>query len=186
MLKKYKKLNIKSSSATPVQLRRLLEASMLVAISLVIFMFEQFIPNIVPVPGVKLGLANIVTVYAMFKLGAKYALSISFVRIILASLFTARVMSLPYSLAGGICSFLLLLLLVKIMDKQQLWLASALSAMAHNFGQLIVASLLISSSAVFVFLPWLLIAASVAGSITGLIAQKLINRNDIYSTHKNQ
>ena len=99
--------------------RRLTRLALLTAIALTIFMVEAQIPVPIPIPGVKLGLANIVTVYAVFVLGPWDALSILVVRVFLGAVFSGQMMTLLYSGAGGLLSWLALCLLCRLLH---LWL----------------------------------------------------------------
>ena len=94
--------------------------ALLTAIALTIFMIEAQIPPIVPLPGVKLGLANIVTVFAVFALGPKEAASILFCRIFLGAVFAGNFSSIFYSAAGGTLAILTTILLRKVLTKKQL------------------------------------------------------------------
>ena len=136
--------------------------ALLTAIALAIHVAEAQIPAPVPIPGVKLGLANIVTVWAMFSLGPGPALMILVARILLGSLFSG-VMSLLYSLAG---------------TRKQIWVASVIGAVFHNIGQILVAIVVTGTPAIVSYLPILLISGIAAGLFTGVAAQYLVNRMD--------
>ena len=143
--------------------KRLTRCALLTAVALTIFVAEAQIPLPLPVPWMKLGLANIVTVYAMFALGPGDTLMILLARVILGSLFTGG-MTLAYSLSGGLCCYLVMLPLQKILTEKQLWVCGAIGAAAHSLGQLVL------------YLPWLLLAGIPAGAFTGLCAQLLLGR----------
>ena len=118
--------------------RRLTRLALLTAIALTIFMVEAQIPVPIPIPGVKLGLANIVTVYAVFVLGPWDALSILVVRVFLGAVFSGQMMTLFYSLGGGLLCWAVLVLLRRLFTKNQIWLCSPVSALfalaAHRAG----------------------------------------------------
>jgi heptaprenyl diphosphate synthase len=124
---------------------------------------------------VKLGLANIVTVWAMFALGPGPTAMILLARVILGSLFSGG-MTIFYSLAGGLCCYLVMLVLRKLVTPRQMWVCSALGSVAHNLGQLAVAILVTRTWAVAVYLPVLMLSGILAGSFTGLCAQFLLGR----------
>ena len=132
----------------------------------------------IPIPGVKLGLANIVTVYAVFVLGPWDALSILVVRVFLGAVFSGQMMTLFYSLGGGLLCWVVLVLLRRLFTKHQIWLCSPVSAIFHNLGQLLVAAALMGTWVVMAYLPYLVIAGAVSGLFTGLCAQFLIGRLD--------
>ena len=157
---------------------RVTRLALLTAIALTIFMAEAQIPVAVPIPGVKLGLANIVTVYAVFVLGPGDALMILTARVFLGSVFSGQMMTLFYSLGGGLLCWAVLALLRRLFTKEQLWLCSPVSAVFHNLGQLLVAAALMKTWAVLAYLPYLVIAGAASGLFTGLCAQFLIKRLD--------
>lgn len=154
---------------------RVARLALLTAIALTIFMAEAQLP-VIPVPGVKLGLANIVTVYAMFSLGPGDALLVLSGRVFLGAVFSGQPMTLIYSAAGGLLSWCVLCLLRKLLTGEQIWLASPVAAIFHNLGQLLAAAAVLRSWAVMAYLPYLIIAAVIAGLFTGIAAQALIKR----------
>ena len=156
--------------------RRLTRLALLTAIALTIFMVEAQIPVPIPIPGVKLGLANIVTVYAVFVLGPWDALSILVVRVFLGAVFSGQMMTLFYSLGGGLLCWVVLVLLRRLFTKNQIWLCSPVSAIFHNLGQLLVAAALLRSWTVLAYLPYLVVAGAASGLFTGLCAQLLVGR----------
>ena len=163
---------------------RLTRLALLTAIALTIFMAEAQLPPLVPIQGVKLGLANIVTVYAVFVLGPGDALLILCARVFLGAVFSGQMMTLLYSAGGGLLAWAVMAGLSRILTVKQLWLASPLAAVFHNLGQLLVAAGVMKSWAVMAFLPWLLISGVVTGLFTGLRAQFLIARLERISRGK--
>lgn len=161
--------------------KRLTYLSLLTTISLIIFMVEAQIPLPIPIPGVKLGLANIVTVFAAFTLRPAEALAILVCRIILGSMFTGNMFAMIYSMGGGLLCIAVTLILSKILTLKQLWIVSVVGAIFHNIGQLLVAAFVLQSFAVFAYLPVLLISAIFCGAFTGFATMALITRlNKIY------
>ena len=156
--------------------RRLTLLALLTAIALTIFMAEAQLPPILPIPGVKLGLANIVTVYAMFALGPGDAMMILLCRVFLGSVFSGQMMTLFYSLAGGVLSWLVMLLLRRGLTLRQMWLCSPIAGIFHNLGQLLAAVVLMGTWTVLAYLPSLIIAGAISGVFTGLCAQFLLAR----------
>ena len=157
--------------------KQLAHMALLTAIALAIHVAEAQIPAPVPIPGVKLGLANIVTVYAMFCIGPGPALMILVARILLGSLF-GSVMSLFYSLAGGLLCWCVMLLLRRVLTRKQIWVASVIGAVFHNIGQILVAIVVTGTPAIVSYLPILLLSGIAAGLFTGFSAQFLVNRMD--------
>lgn len=157
-----------------MKLKKQIRMAMLSAIALAIFWVEAQIPVPVPIPGVKLGLANVVTVYAVFALGAWEAAGILLVRVLLGSLFSGQMMNLLYSAAGGTLALLAALGLRRILAEKQIWVASCLSAVAHNLGQIAVAIAITQTPALLSYLPVLLVSGLLTGLFTGLAAQALV------------
>ena len=154
---------------------RITRLALLTAIALTIFMAEAQLP-VLPIPGVKLGLANIVTVYAMFVLGPRDALLVLSSRVFLGAVFSGQMMTLFYSGAGGLLSWSVLALLRRPLGRERIWLASPVSALFHNLGQLLAAAGIARSWAVLAYLPYLVLAGCAAGLFTGVAAQALAGR----------
>ena len=154
---------------------RITRLALLTAIALTIFMAEAQLP-VLPIPGVKLGLANIVTVYAMFALGPRDALLVLSSRVFLGAVFSGQMMTLFYSGAGGLLSWSMLALLRRPLGRERIWLASPVSALFHNLGQLRAAAGIARSWAVLAYLPYLVLAGCAAGLFTGVAAQALAGR----------
>lgn len=156
--------------------RRLTRLALLTAIALTIFLVEAQLPPLTPVPGIKLGLANIVTVYAMFALGPGDALLILCARVFLGAVFSGQMMTLLYSAAGGFLSWCVLLPLRRLLTRRQIWLCSPVAGVFHNLGQLLAAAGVMKTWAVLAYLPYLVPAGILAGLFTGLCAQFLLDR----------
>ena len=156
--------------------RRLVRAAVLTAVALTIFIIELQIPSPVPIPGVKLGLANIVTIYAIFLLGPADAAAILLTRIILGSVFSGNLMALAYSLAGGLMCYLIMLLMGQLVTEKQIWVCSVFGAIAHNVGQIGAAIAITRMPSLLAYLPVLMISGIAAGLFTGLAAQFTVNK----------
>lgn len=159
-----------------MKLKQLTTNAVLTAIALTIFMIEAQIPALIPVPGVKLGLANIVTVFALFAFTPRDAFMILFVRVFLGSVFSGQISTLLYSLGGGIMCFGSLLAIRRIISIEQLWIASVVGAIFHNIGQMIVAIIVTGTPGIIVYLPILMVSGILAGVFTGLCAQFLYSK----------
>ena len=158
--------------------RRITLLALLTAIALTIFMIEAQLPVLVPIQGVKLGLANIITVYAVFVLGPGDALLILCARVFLGAVFSGQMMTLLYSMGGGLLAWLAMVGLRKLLTRKQIWLCSPVAAVFHNIGQLLVAAGVMKTWAVTAYLPYLLLSGIITGLFTGLCAQFLIGRLD--------
>ena len=159
-----------------MNVRKLTLLGCLSAIALTIFMVEAQIPPIVPMPGVKLGLANIVTVFTVFAIGAWEGAAVLFVRIFLGAVSSGNFSSILYSAAGGLLAITATVLLRKILKKEQLWVAGCCGAVAHALGQMAMAIFVTGTPAIAVYLPVMIACGIVTGLFTGLCAQFLVNR----------
>ena len=163
--------------------RKITLMALLTAIALTIFMIEAQIPALVPIPGIKLGLANIVTVFAVFALGSKEAAMILFVRIFLGAIFAGNFSTILYSGAGGLLAILVTIGLRRILTIKQLWVAGALGAIAHSVGQMAMAVAVTATPGLLAYLPMMIICSIITGIFTGLCAQLLLNRgNNLWKT----
>ena len=156
--------------------KRLAYMALFAAVALGIWELESLIP--MPLPGVKPGLANIVILVAMALLGRREAGDILFVRIILASLFSYNPSAVIFSLAGGAVAWVVMALTLRLFKEKSFWVVGVLGALGHNAGQLAAAGLYYGMpfSELAVMLPWLIIAAVVAGALTGVVSMLLLPR----------
>lgn len=155
--------------------KRIAVDAVFAAVALILFLVEAQVPLPIPIPGIKLGLANIITLIAMQLFGKRDAAMILIVRIMLGAILAGTVASFLFSASGGILCFLLLCLLQRF-TKIPLWARSVLGAAAHNIGQLLTAWIWMKTASVFWYFPYLLLAAIVSGCFTGLCAQFLLPR----------
>ena len=162
--------------------KKLTLLSLLTAIALTIFMVEAQIPALVPIPGIKMGLANIVTVFVVFAIGSKEAAAVLFARIFLGAVFAGNFSTILYSAAGGGCAIAVTVLLKKILTKKQLWVAGALGAIAHSVGQMAMAIAITSTPGLIAYLPVMILVSIITGTFTGLCAQFLVNRGNLWKT----
>ena len=139
-------------------------------------MIEAQIPALIPIPGIKLGLSNIVTVWAVFTLGPKKASMILAARVFLGAVFSGQMSTILYSGAGGFLAILVTIGLRKILTHQQLWVAGAIGAIFHSIGQMAVAVAVTGTPGILVYLPMMIVCSIITGVFTGLCAQLLLNR----------
>ena len=158
--------------------KKLTLLALLSAIALTIFMLEAQIPSPVPIPGVKLGLANIVTVFTVFLLGPGEGCLVLAARIFLGAVFAGNFSTILYSAAGGALAILVTIGLQKILTKHQLWVAGALGAVAHSIGQMIVAIWVAGTPQLALYLPIMIGISILTGAFTGFCAQFLWNRGN--------
>ena len=156
--------------------KRIAELSVLTAVSLIIFIVELQIPNPFPIPGIKLGLANIITVFAVYHYKAYEVAMIVTVRLLLGSVFSGNFMALIYSASGAFLCLLGMLLLKRIIDEKHIWIASIFGAVLHNTGQIIAAVIVTQTVEIVAYYPFLLVSGCLAGAFTGLCAQLIMPR----------
>ncbi len=155
--------------------KRIALDAMLAAVALLLFLVEAQLPPLTAIPGIKIGLANAVTLAAVYLCGRRDAAAVLFVRVCLGAVFAGNPTTFLYSAGGAALCLAVTCLLCRPFQKT-IWALSVLGAIAHNVGQLLVASVLLRSAAVFWYLPYLLIAAVISGAFTGLCVQFLLNR----------
>ena len=154
--------------------RKLTLMALLTAIALTVFVIENQIPAPVPIPGVKLGLANIVTLITMKLLGKKEAGAVLLTRVLMGAMFAGSPSTLLFSAAGGVLAYLVMCLTVGLFADSQLWIVSALAGVAHNAGQLAACVLVVKTPGVFAYAPVLAASGVITGVFTGLAAQYLL------------
>ena len=156
--------------------KRIALLGLLTAIALTIFMIEAQIPAVVPIPGVKLGLSNIVTVFTVFTLGPWDGVAVLACRIFLGAVFAGNFSTILYSAAGGFLSILVTMGLRKVLKENQIWAAGCLGAIAHSVGQMIAAIAITRTPGLLIYLPVLVIISIFTGLFTGFCAQLPIKR----------
>ncbi|MGV3074018.1 Gx transporter family protein [Clostridium baratii] len=151
--------------------------SLLVGMALILFIIEGMIPVPFITPGAKLGLANLVIMIAVYTLGSyKEAFTVLFLRLLLSTMLGGSISTLMYSAAGGILSFIIIILVKELGGKYVSIIGvSAAAAVFHNIGQLIIASLILKNIGVFLYLPILSIAGIGTGIFVGISANYLLS-----------
>ncbi len=145
------------------------------ALAMILSYVEMQLPAFVAIPGVKLGLTNIVVLVALYKMGYKSALFINIVRIIAVSLLFGTLMSFAFSFAGGMLSTLVMILLKKS-DKFSTVGVSVAGGITHNIGQILAAMLLLNTKAIIWYLPVLWLSGILSGLLIGLIGAIIVKR----------
>ena len=148
--------------------KRIVQSAVLISLALALSYAERFIPlqTLIPLPGVKLGLANIVTLIALYLLGGKSAFVILVLRCLLGSVFGGGITGLLFSLTGGILSMSVMALCKKA-PFLSVYGVSILGAAAHNIGQILAAMVLMNSVYIGMYLSYLLVVALFTGFATG-------------------
>lgn len=155
--------------------RKITLLGLLTAIALTIFVIENQLPHVVPLPYVKLGLSNIVTVFTVFTIGPWEGVAVLFCRVFLGALFSGSVLSLLYSAAGGLLAILVTVALRKIFTEKQIWAVGCLGAIAHSIGQIIMVIFVTRTWGNLIHLPLMIIISIFTGLFTGLCTQYLVN-----------
>ncbi len=155
--------------------RKMVFISILVSIALVIYLIEAQIP--VLAPGIKLGLANSISLVALILFGWKEAILIMILRTVLGSIFGGGLSALLFSIAGGLLSNIVMIVLYKYFKNYlSVPTISVCGAIFHNVGQLLVAAFILNDLRIYIYLPVLLIAAIGTGYFIGLLASILKSR----------
>jgi len=155
--------------------KQLVTLSVLIAVAMILSYIESMIPAFVAVPGVKMGLSNIATVFALYALGWPFAICVSVVRVLLSALLFGNVVSLIYSLSGAALALLVMILLKKFDLFSSVGISVA-GGVCHNIGQVIAACIVMETSAIAVYIIPLLLSGTISGVVIGLIAGNLVER----------
>lgn len=149
----------------------------LIGNAILIGLLEMLIPIPIPVPGVKLGLANIITIIAIVFLDFKDVLLIVATRCMITAVLSRGITALPFSLTGGILSAMVMWLCYRKLSRfLSIKGISIMGAITHNIAQLGVASLILGESVLLFYLPVLMISAVVTGLITGIISELTVEK----------
>jgi heptaprenyl diphosphate synthase len=147
--------------------------ALMVALALILSYVEVLIPIPFVIPGIKIGLANLVTIIALFKMGTVDAIIISVIRILLAAMLFGNLFGLAFSLAGGVFSLLVMILLKKT-DKFSIGGVSIAGGVSHNIAQICMAALILETKEIVFYLPILLITGSVTGLLIGILGGNIL------------
>lgn len=155
-----------------MNLRKMIYIALLVSMSLVLHMFENMIPVPFITPGAKLGLANIITVIALYTLSDREAFLVLFLRILLSVMFGGSLSRLLYSLTGGVLSYLMMVLTKRLFkNKVSIIGVSCVGAVFHNVGQLLASSFIVQTMSVMLYLPVMSIAGIGTGIFVGITGE---------------
>lgn len=149
------------------------------AIALICSYIETLIPFSFGIPGIKLGLANLVVVLMLYLAGTREAFLISVLRILLVGILFGNIFSILYSLSGGILSFVVMVLLKKT-QKLSCISVSVAGGISHNIGQILIAALIVNDFHIMFYIPVLLIAGLVTGLLIGILSMEIIVRLEPY------
>ena len=158
----------------PSQSRKITACACLAAVGIILGYIESFIVIPVQIPGIRIGLANTVTIIAMYTLGSVYAGAVLLIRIIMSAMLFGSPASFLYSICGGAAAFTGMMLFKKA--GFHIFSVSVCGAVLHNMGQICIAAVLIGNSHVLYYLPVLTLSGSVFGLLTGILAKLCLGR----------
>ena len=160
--------------------KKLTLLAMMITFAIVLSYIESKIPAFVAIPGVKIGLANIVVIFVLYKLGIKEAIVISGVRVFIISMLFGNPVSMIYSISGAILSLAVMFILKKLTPLKEV-AVSVVGGVMHNVGQIAVASVILDTNVVVYYLPFLILSGTIAGIAVGVAAAVLVKRINRFS-----
>lgn len=153
--------------------KKIAVTALFTSFGIVLSYIETFIP-VIGIPGVKLGLANLVILIALYLLSAREALCINFIRILLVGFMFANVFSIIYSLAGAVFSFISMVLVKKM--KFSMVTVGIFGGVFHNIGQILVACFVVETYSVFYYVPILMVSGIITGAVIGVLSAIIESR----------
>lgn len=145
------------------------------AAAMLLSYIESAVPPVIPISGVKIGLANIAVIFALYRIGTAEACLISLLRVFLSALLFGNIVALAYGTAGAVLSLTVMALLKKT-DKFSVFAISITGGVLHNIGQILCAVIIIGSSAVLYYLPVLMLCGILSGALIGILSGYINNR----------
>jgi hypothetical protein len=158
-----------------MNIKKLALYGMLIALAMILSYIESLIPVLIPIPGIKLGLANLVVIICLYTLGGRAAIFVSIIRIFLIAFTFGNVAALMFAISGASLSLVCMLIAIKL-DKFSTGGISIIGGISHNIGQILVAVIILKNALIFSYLPYLMIAGIVTGLLIGILASLIINR----------
>ena len=155
--------------------RKLTRLALMATFALILSYLESRIPPLAAVPGVKVGLANIVVIFALYKMGLKEAIIVSAIRLFIVAMLFGSPVSMLYSLAGAVLSLAVMFLLKKFTPLGKV-AVSVSGGVMHNVGQIAVASIVLGTNVVVYYLPFLILSGTIAGIAVGTAGAILVKR----------
>ena len=155
--------------------KRLTVLSAMIAVAMILSYIESLVPAFVAVPGVKVGLSNIATVFTLYLLGVPSAITVSIVRVFLSALLFGNFASLLYSLGGAVLALTSMILVKKVKIFSSIGV-STVGAIMHNAGQVAVACVIMENAAISLYIVPLVISGTVAGAVIGIVSGLLYKK----------
>ena len=150
-------------------------SGILCTLAILLSYIETFIPIPIPIPGFKLGFANIVIVVILYKYGLKYAMSVNIIRVILSALLFGNALSFIYAFISGVASVFAMYLLKKI-NKFSLITIAIMGALTHNIIQIVVAIIITKANSLISYAPFLIICSIISGSVVALLSSIILKK----------
>lgn len=163
--------------------KRLVMLALMLAVAFILSWIEYIISLPIIIPGIKIGLANLAILFTLYVFNTRDTFLVLTGRLILNALLFGNVLSLMYSVAGGILSFVIMALCVKIFKLNTI-ITSICGGIFHNLGQIIVAFLMIKTALIWTYFPYLVIGGIIAGAFNGIIVNKILKYDVIVSKIK--
>ena len=154
---------------------RITTFALTVSVAMLLSYIESRVPAFVAIPGIKVGLANIAVIFTLYKFGARSAVTVSIIRVILVATLFGTPVSFIYSVSGATLSLILMILLRKLTPLTEV-AVSVTGGVAHNIGQIAAASFMLSTNVVLYYLPFLLVSGTIAGIVVGVASAILVKR----------
>lgn len=155
--------------------KKIASYGLLIALAFIFSYIESLVPIPFPVPGIKLGLANLVVIIAIYGIGVKEAFVLSMVRIILVGVTFRDPSTLIFSFAGGVLSWISMVLFLKLKLFSMIGV-SIIGGITHNVGQIIVAMIYVNNTSLIYYLPFLTLSGVVSGTLIGILGALIIKR----------
>ena len=155
--------------------KRLTTLALTITFAMILSYIESKIPPFVAIPGIKVGLANIAVIFTLYKFGARDAIIVSFLRVLLVSMLFGTGVSLIYSVSGAILSLAVMILLKKLTPLGEA-AVSVCGGVMHNVGQIAAASFMLSTNVVIYYLPFLVVSGTIAGIAVGITSAALVKK----------
>lgn len=160
---------------TALDTKKMVTLSALIAVAMILSYVESLVPAFVAVPGVKMGLSNIATVFVLYALGWPYAICVSVVRVFLSALLFGNFVSLIYSISGAALALIAMILLKKANLFSSIGISVA-GGVCHNAGQIIAACIVMENAAISLYIIPLIISGTISGVLIGIAAGMLVER----------
>ncbi len=157
------------------RVERIALLALTLSLAMLLSFIESQLPSFAAIPGIKVGLANIAVIFALYRFGAPSAIGVSLVRVILISLLFGNLLSMVYGLSGACLALLVMILLKKLVRLSPITV-SVLGGVCHNIGQIAAACFILDTAKILYYLPFLILSGTIAGIAVGVASGILVKR----------